>query len=69
MSNENFLPGLKPVLELLRSTPGNIDHVYVRKGRPSRESAELLDLCRTAKVRFALVPADALAPLCRRNRR
>ena len=31
MSNENFLPGLKPVLELLRSTPGNIDHVYVRK--------------------------------------
>ncbi len=64
MSNENFLPGLKPVLELLRSTPGNIDHVYVRKGRPSRESAELLDLCRTAKVRFALVPDDALARLC-----
>ena len=64
MANENFLPGLKPVLELLRSAPGDIDQIYLRKARPSRESAEMLDLCRAAKVRFALVPDDALARLC-----
>ena len=64
MANENFLPGLKPVLELLRSAPGDIDQIYLRKARPSRECAEMLDLCRAAKVRFALVPDDALARLC-----
>ena len=64
MENENFLPGLKPVLELLRSTPAEVDQVFVRKARPTRESKELLDLCRAAKVRFALVPDEALARLC-----
>ncbi len=64
MENENFLPGLKPVLELLRSSPADIDQIYLRKGRPSRESSELLDLCRSAKVRFTLLPDDALTRLC-----
>ena len=30
---ENFLPGMKPVLELLEREPEKVDMVYVRKGR------------------------------------
>lgn len=56
----NFLPGIKPVLELLESEPARIDQVYLRKGRPGGDSGKILDLCRTASVRFALVPDEAL---------
>ena len=58
---ENFLPGLKPVLELLEREPERVDMVYVRKGRASAESARLLDLCREYGVRFSLVNDDVLS--------
>ena len=58
---EKFLPGLKPVLELLEREPERVDMVYVRKGRASAESSRLLDLCRDYGVRFSLVNDDVLA--------
>lgn len=57
---KNFLPGLKPVLELLEREPGRIDVVYVRKGRAGGESGRVLDACRAAGVRFSLMPGEAL---------
>ena len=57
---ENFLPGMKPVLELLEREPERVDMVYVRKGRASAESSRLLDLCREYGVRFSLVNDDTL---------
>ncbi len=56
-------PGLKPVLELLEQSPGTIDTVFVRKGRKDAESDRILDLCREANVRFALVDDAFLARL------
>ncbi|MDR1126248.1 MAG: 23S rRNA (guanosine(2251)-2'-O)-methyltransferase RlmB [Deltaproteobacteria bacterium] len=51
----NFLPGLKPVLELLQSAPEKIDCVFVRKGRRDKRSDALLDRCREQGVRFSLL--------------
>jgi 23S rRNA (guanosine2251-2'-O)-methyltransferase len=58
---ENFLPGLKPVLELLEREPERVDMVYIRKGRVNAESNRLLDLCRDYGVRFNLVGDEILS--------
>lgn len=59
-SRENLvLPGIKPVLELLRDNPSRIDVVFIRKGRPrsgaGAQGDELIDACRASGVRFSLV--------------
>lgn len=63
---ENFLPGLKPVLELLEREPERVDMVYVRRGRVNAESSRLLDLCRDYGVRFSLVSEDILSRMAAR---
>ncbi len=62
-ASEALLPGLKPVLELLERSPDRVDTVYVRKGRSTKESSRILDLCRSCGVRFSLVGEEALARL------
>ena len=59
------LPGMKPVLELLARDPARIDMLFLRKGMRSPESIHMLDLCRSASVRFSLVEGRALDALCR----
>ncbi|MDR2051277.1 MAG: RNA methyltransferase [Deltaproteobacteria bacterium] len=56
---ENALSGPKPVLELLRSSPGRADSVFIRKGRKDRVTDEIIDLCRAAGVRFSLLEERA----------
>lgn len=54
-----MLLGVKPVLEMLATTPERIDAVFIRKGRHGKDMDEILDLCRKAKVRFSLLePAN-----------
>ena len=58
-SEAPLLLGVKPVLEMLASTPERIDAVFIRKGRHGKEMDEILDLCRKGKVRFSLLePAN-----------
>ena len=57
----SLLPGLKPVLELLEQSPERVDCVYLRKGRHSKDMAQILDLCRGAGIRFSLMDTDAFA--------
>ena len=58
-SEAPLLLGVKPVLEMLASTPEQIDAVFIRKGRHGKEMDEILDLCRKGKVRFSLLkPAN-----------
>jgi 23S rRNA (guanosine2251-2'-O)-methyltransferase len=59
-----ILPGIKPVLELLERDPARIDMLFLRKGMRSPQSIRMLDLCRSASVRFALVEGRALDALC-----
>jgi 23S rRNA (guanosine2251-2'-O)-methyltransferase len=59
-----LLPGVKPVLELLESEPARIDMLFLRKGLRSKETARMLDICRSAGVRFSLVESAALDRLC-----
>lgn len=54
------LPGLKPVLELLRADPQRVDTVFIKKGRRDAGTDEIIDLCRASGVRFALVDDAAL---------
>ena len=58
-----LLPGVKPVLEFLQNTPGQIDAVYLRKGRHGSEMDEILDSCRKNGIRFSLMEGDAFARL------
>ncbi|MDR2819629.1 MAG: RNA methyltransferase [Desulfovibrio sp.] len=60
-----LLPGLKPVLELLASEPGRIDHVFCKKSLRIHEAQKVQTLCRRNGVRFTLVEQAALDNLCR----
>lgn len=60
-----LLPGIKPVLELLRDAPQRIDLVYCRKGLRSREAQQIQELCRANHLRYSLVEGAALDRLCR----
>lgn len=51
-------------MELLEREPERIDAVLVRKGKRSQDTDRILDLCRTAKVRFTLADAQSLDRLC-----
>lgn len=62
-----LLPGIKPVLELLRDTPQRIDLVYCRKGLRSPEARQIQELCRACHVRYTLVDGVALDRLCRES--
>lgn len=62
-SGDAVLPGLKPVLELLESDPARIDTILLRRGRRSADTDRIMDMCRVAHVRFALVDAPALDKL------
>ena len=55
------LPGIKPVLELLESTPERVDAVFLRKGRHGRDMERIVDLCRGAGVRFSLLDPASFA--------
>ena len=60
-----LLPGIEPVLELLRDTPQRLDLVYCRKGLRSQDAQKIQELCRTYHVRYTLVDSAALDRLCR----
>lgn len=55
------LPGIKPVLELLQSTPERVDAVFLRKGRHGKDMERIVDLCRAAGVRFSLLDPASFA--------
>ena len=46
------LPGRKPVLELLRSTPEKVESVLLQKGLHGEAYNEIVGLCRQNKIRF-----------------
>ncbi|MBD5538902.1 MAG: RNA methyltransferase [Desulfovibrio sp.] len=64
-----LLPGMKPVLELLASTPQRVSQVYCRKGLTSPEADEVRRLCRKHGIRCNAVDAADLDRLCGRPRR
>jgi 23S rRNA (guanosine2251-2'-O)-methyltransferase len=55
---------MKPVLELLERDPARVDMLFLKKGMRSPQSIRMLDLCRSASVRFSLVEGRALDALC-----
>lgn len=63
-NSQHILPGYKPVLELLQNEPSKIDHLYLRKGKNSKDAALILSLCREHSVRHTLVEEDVLQRLC-----
>lgn len=64
-SETPLLPGMKPVLELLRNDPQRIDLVFCKKGLRTRDAQDVQQLCRQSGVRFSLVNQAALDRLCR----
>lgn len=61
--SSHYLPGVKPVLEMLEASPERVETVYLRKGRHGKEMDRILDICRTSKVRFSLLEAAAFSKI------
>ena len=59
-----MLPGMKAVLELLERDPARVDMLFLKKGMRSPQSIRMLDLCRSASIRFSLVEGRLLDALC-----
>ena len=59
-----LLPGMKPVLELLATTPERVSQVVCRKGLNSPDAEEIRRLCRVHNIRCSTVEAAALDRLC-----
>lgn len=49
---KDYVVGTKPVMELLESTPGRVDHVMFRKGRHDKTLDRIIELCRKNKIAF-----------------
>lgn len=64
MANENFLPGLKPVLELLRSAPAILIRSICARRVPVVRARKCSICAARRKSVSRLVPDDALARLC-----
>lgn len=58
-----LLPGVKPVMELLESSPERVDAVFLRKGRHGKEMERIADLCRAAGIRFSLLEQSVFSRL------
>ncbi|OBQ45828.1 23S rRNA (guanosine(2251)-2'-O)-methyltransferase RlmB [Halodesulfovibrio spirochaetisodalis] len=64
--NENtdgILPGVKPVLERLTSSPEQVDSVLIRKGKRGADIATITDACKKNKIRFTFVQDQSLDKL------
>ncbi|MBO4300718.1 MAG: RNA methyltransferase [Desulfovibrio sp.] len=68
-SEVTLLPGLKPVLELLTTSPGRIDSIFCKKGLHNAEIQKILTLCRQLDIHYTLVEQAALDRLCRTKNR
>ena len=62
-----LLPGIKPVLELLRTSPERVDSVLCKKSLRSPEMLKIQQLCRDNEIHYSLVEPQALDRLCRRS--
>ncbi len=65
MNNVQLLPGIKPVLELLKTEPSRVDTLFIKKGLYTTEAKTMLDLCRSHNIRFSLVDSTVLNSMCR----
>ena len=63
----SFLPGLKPVLEHLETSPRNVEAVYLRAGKGGPAIQRILELCAEAGIRFVFSDAVALDRMCAGN--
>lgn len=64
--NTSILSGVKPVHELIATSPELIDTVYVRRGARG-DAAAIVDAARAAHVRFKLVDPHELSRLTRQT--
>ena len=63
----SLLPGRKPVLEALESSPERVELVWVQRGLHGRDLERILDLCRERRVRFRLADRAELDRLAQGN--
>lgn len=66
MEKENFIYGLHPVTEAIKSGK-EIDRILFRKGLQGAFSAELLQLARSYEIPFQFVPPEKLDRITRKN--
>ena len=66
MEKENFIYGLHPVTEAIKSGK-EVDRIFFKKGMQGSFSAELLQLAKTHQIPFQFVPQEKLDRITRKN--
>lgn len=66
MEKENFIYGLHPVTEAIKSGK-EIDRIFFKKGMQGSFSAELLQLAKSYDIPFQFVPQEKLDRITRKN--
>jgi 23S rRNA (guanosine2251-2'-O)-methyltransferase len=66
MDKENFIYGLHPVTEAIKSGK-EIDRIFFKKGLQGSFSAELLHLAKSFQIPFQFVPQEKLDRITRKN--
>ncbi|MDY7001207.1 MAG: RNA methyltransferase [Thermodesulfobacteriota bacterium] len=58
---DTLLPGRKPVLEQLLEHPEKVDTVYFQKNLRAPEISQIVDVCKTARIRCRALSREELA--------
>ena len=66
MEKDNFIYGLHPVTEAIKSGK-EIDRIFFKKGLQGSFSAELLNLAKSHQIPFQFVPQEKLDRITRKN--
>lgn len=64
---DNYISGIKGVMELLEKSPEVLEHIYLRKDKLSPALSKIMDLARNAGLRFTLLERAALDRICPGN--
>ena len=64
---DNYISGIKGVMELLEKSPELLDHIYLRKDKLNPALSKIMDLARNAGLRFTLLERAGLERICPGN--
>jgi len=67
---DNYLSGIKGVMELLEKSPEQLEHIYLRKDkndRPNPALFKIIELAKAAGLRFTLLEKGGLDRMCPGN--
>lgn len=64
---DNYISGIKPVLELLEKSPEQLEHVYIRKDKVNPAISKIIELIKRSGLRFTMLERAGIDRMCPGN--